>query len=148
MLVDAAGLSVYVRFVVVVVEDLEFVSGVAGAGGGEEDSAVAAGLARAGDIFGNSPLDVQLVVLEGALGLDVTGLLVYRDDAIGYDPLGGRVAVLRGNPFVEILAVEKNDRVRRRGCTGCSGRDYFGLGRPDFCVFRLGGWLLGEDGGR
>ena len=75
LLVDAAGLAVDVGLVVVGVEDLQFVAGVAGAGGGEEDAAVAAGLIGAGDVLGDSPLDVELVVLEGALGFDVAGRL-------------------------------------------------------------------------
>ena len=141
LLVDAAGLSVDVGLVVEVVEDLEFVSGVAGAGGGEKDSAVAAGLSGAGDAFGDSPLDVELIVLEAAFGLDVAGGFFDGDDAVVDGPLGGRVAVLRGDPLVEILAVEQDDRVRGRGGWGCAGRDDFGLGRPDFRVFGLGGGL-------
>src|SRR5207302_708530 len=81
LLVDAASLSVDVGLVVVVVEDLQFVAGVAGAGGGEKDSAVAAGLAGAGDVLGNSPFDVKLIVLESALGLDVAGVFADGEDA-------------------------------------------------------------------
>jgi len=62
LLVDAAGLAVDVGFVVVVVEDLEFVSVVSGAGGGEKDAAVAACLIGAGDVLGDSPLDVELML--------------------------------------------------------------------------------------
>src|SRR5450432_1396170 len=151
LFVDAAGLAVDVGFVVVVVEDLEFVAGVAGAGGGEEDSAVAAGLAGAGDVLGNFPFDVQLIALESAFGLDVAGVFADGDDAAGDGPLGGSVAVLSGDPFVEILAVEEDDRVGGRGGWCRPGGDDFGLGLPDFRVFGFGGGLglglLGECGG-
>src|SRR5438270_11997859 len=62
LLVDAGGLAVDVGLIVVAVEDLQFVAGVPGAGGGEKDSAVAAELAGAGDGLGNFPFDVKLVV--------------------------------------------------------------------------------------
>src|SRR5262249_16697506 len=70
LLVDAAGLSVHVGVVLVGVEDLELVTGVAGAGGGEKDAAVAACLAGAGDVCGDLPLEMELVVLESTLRLD------------------------------------------------------------------------------
>ena len=57
LLVDAAGLAVYVGFVVVVVEDLQLVSVVAGPSRGEKNAAVAASLTTAGDVLGNFPLD-------------------------------------------------------------------------------------------
>ena len=62
LLVDAASLAVDVGLVVVVVEDLKLVSVVAGAGGGEKYAAVAACLIGAGDVLGDSPLNVKLVV--------------------------------------------------------------------------------------
>ena len=71
LLVDAAGLAVDVGLVVVRIENLQLVAGVAGPGGGQEHAAVAARLAGAGDVLGNLPLDVQLVVLEAPLRLDV-----------------------------------------------------------------------------
>ena len=142
LFVDAPGLSVDVSLVVVVVEHLEFVSGVLRAGGGEEDPAVAAGLACAGYVLRNSPLNVELVVSEGTFGLDVARGLAYQHGAVGDGPLGGGVAVLGGDPLVEIFAVEENDRVGGRGGWRRAGSDHFGFWLPDFRVFRLGGGLL------
>ena len=148
LLVKTAGLAIDVGFVVVVIEHLQFVAGVAGAGGGEKDSAVAAELAGAGYVLGNFPFDVKLVVLESALSLDVAGGLVDGEDAVGDGPVGGSGAILGGDPFVEILAVEEDDCVGGRGAAGCAGRDDLGLGLPDFGVFGLrrglGLGLLGE----
>lgn len=138
LLVQAAGHSVDIGLVVVGIEDLQFVASIAGAGGGEEDSAVAAGLAGTGDIGGNLPLYVELVVLEAAFGLDVALCLADSEYIAGDDPFGRRL-VLVGNPFVFILAIEEDDSVRGgRGETGGCG-NYFGSWIPDFGVFRLGG---------
>src|SRR6516162_1535821 len=52
--VDAGGLSVDIRLVVIGIEHLKFVSGVTRAGGGRENTAIAAGLPRAGDVLGTS----------------------------------------------------------------------------------------------
>ena len=70
------------------------------------------------------------------------GGLVHGHDAVGNSPLGGSGAVLRGNPLVQILAVEEDDRVGRRGSAGCTRSDDLRLGLPDFGVFGLGGRLL------
>src|SRR5258708_7123168 len=90
---------------------------------------------------------MQLIVLKCALGLDIAGLLVHGDNAVGDGPLGGSGAVLRRNPFVEILAVEEDDGVGGSGGWRGSGRDDFGLGLPDLGVLGLGSGLLGEGSG-
>ena len=97
LLVDAARLAVHVGLVVVRIEDLQLVAGVAGSGRGEEHAAVAARLAGAGDVRRNPPLEVQLVVREAALRLDVAGRLVDGQDAVGDRPLGRRL-VLASTP--------------------------------------------------
>ena len=91
---------------------------------------------------------MELVVVEGAFGFDIAGALGDGHDAVGDGPFGGRGAVLRGDPLVEILAVEQDDRVGRRRGAGGGRSDDLGLGRPDFCVFGLGRGrgLLGGDG--
>ena len=151
LFVDAAGLAVDVGFVVVVVEHLQLVASVAGAGGGEEDSAVAAGLAGTGDVLGDFPLDVKLIIFEGAFGLDVAGVFADGDDAVCDGPLGGSAAVLGGDPFVEIFAIKEDDGIGGRGGWRRAGGDDFGLGLPDFGVFGfrsgLGLGLLRECGG-
>ena len=53
---------------------------------------------------------MQLVVLEAALRLDVAGLLVDRQDAVGDDPRRGGL-VLRRDPLIQVLAVEEDDGV-------------------------------------
>ena len=147
LLVDAAGLSVHISFVVVVVEHLQFVAGIAGAGRGKNDSAVAAGLAGAGHVLGNSPFDMKLIVLKAALGLDVAGIFADGDDAGGDGPLRGSGAILGRDPLIEILAVEEHNRVGGRGSTRSAGGYDFGLGLPDLRVFGLGsGGLLSKCG--
>src|SRR5580692_3466771 len=152
LLVDAAGHAVDVGGVLVGVEDLEFVAGVFGAGGGEEESAVATELAGAGDVGGDSPFEVELIVLEGAAGFDVAGVFVHRQDAVGDDPLGGGV-VLGGDPFVEVFAVEEDYRVGGWGGGGGAWGHDCGDGLADFGVFGFrrrsggrfvkGGWRRG-----
>src|SRR5207237_4847793 len=87
LFVDAGGLAVDVGGVVVGVHDLEFVAGVAGAGGGEEDAGVAARLGFAGDVFGNLVFEVELVVAKAFFGFDVAGLFVDGQDAVVDAPL-------------------------------------------------------------
>ena len=83
---------------------------------------------------------MKLVVLELSFGLDVAdaGSLLHGEDAVVDDPLRAGV-VLRGDPFVEIRAVEEMDGVRGRSLVGCAGRDDRWLGGPDFGLFGL--WL-------
>jgi hypothetical protein len=136
LFVDAAGLAVDIGFVVVGVEDLQLVSGVAGAGGGEKDAAVAARLAAAGDVLRDSPFDVELVIAEGVFGFDISGGLADGKDAVGDGPFGGGV-ILSGNPLVKIFAVEEDECVGGSRGVGGTGRDDGGDRLPDFRVLRF-----------
>ena len=145
LLVKAADHAVDVGLVVVGVEDLQLISGVFGAGRSQEQSAVATQLARAGNVFGNSPFDMELLVPEGALGLNIASGFIYCDHTVGDDPFRRGRAVLRRHPLVQILAVEQDDCVRGR-CSAGSARHYHpGLRLPDFGVFRFGCGLLGVE---
>src|SRR5579863_3694769 len=152
LLVETAGHAVDVGFVVVGVENLKFVAGVAGSERGEKDSAVAARLAAAGDVLGDAPLDVELVVLERAFGLDVAdaGRFADGEDAVVDVPARGAV-ILCGDPLVLILSVEENNGVGGRSGVGRTRCDDGGFRLPDLGVFRLGlvlGWSdEGKDGG-
>src|SRR5215469_17231289 len=89
---------------------------------------------------------MELVVVEGAFGLDIAGALGDGNNAVGDNPLSRLRAVLRGNPFVEIFAIEKNDGIGRGLAAFGGGRDDFGLGLPDFSVLGFGLLRLGERG--
>ena len=80
------------------------------------------------------------------LGFDVARAFGDGEEAVGDGPAGGGV-VLRGDPFVLVLAVEEDDGVGGRSATGIAGRDHGGDGLPDFSLFRLGLGLLGGEGG-
>src|SRR3954451_5830833 len=148
LLVDAGRLPIHVRLIVVGVEDLHFVACITRAGGGQEQSAIPPRLTRPRDILRNSPFEMQLIVLEHALGLDVSSRFVDSDYSVGDVPFSGCGAVLGRNPLVEILSVEQNDRVRGRRPTGCTRSNNFGLRLPDFRIFGFGlrgGGLLGKN---
>src|SRR3546814_464748 len=61
LLVDTARLTVDVRVVLIAVDDLKFVPFVSLARGGEEQAAVPARLALAGDAGGNAIFEVELI---------------------------------------------------------------------------------------
>jgi hypothetical protein len=84
---------------------------------------------------------MKLIILEAALGLDVPRRLIDEERAVGDHPLRRRV-VLRRDPFVEILSVKQDDRVRGSCPAGRAGSDHFGNRLPDFGVLRLG--ILGR----
>jgi hypothetical protein len=91
---------------------------------------------------------VELVVPESAPGLDVAGAFGDREQPLGDDPLC-RCVVLRGDPFVLILAIEEDDGVRGRRVAGGAGRDDGRDGLPDFRVLGFGfGFLGGDKNGR
>jgi hypothetical protein len=92
LLVDTPSLAVDVRFVVVRIENLQLVAGIAGAGGGEKDAAIAARLTAAGDILRDLPLDVELIVPKAPLGFDIadTWRFAHSQYTVGDDPFGGR----------------------------------------------------------
>src|SRR5271163_3565891 len=72
LLVEAARHAVHVRLVLVRIEYLQLISVVARPSGSKKHTAVASSLTSAGDVCGNFPLEVKLVVLEAPLGLDVS----------------------------------------------------------------------------
>ena len=85
LLVDAASLTVNVSLVVIRIENLQLISGVARAGGGQKYSAIAACLTAATDVLRN-PFEVELIVLERSPGLNVPRSLIHGHHAIGDDP--------------------------------------------------------------
>src|SRR5262252_2411478 len=88
---------------------------------------------------------MELIVVKGALGLDVAGALGDGEDAVGDVPFRRLRAVLGGNPFVEMFSREENDGVGGWLAAFRSGGNYLGLRLPDLSVFRFGGGLLGVD---
>ena len=86
LLVDAASLTVNVSLVVIRIENLQLISGVARAGGGQKYSAIAACLTAATDVLRNLPFEVELIVLERSPGLNVPRSLIHGHHAIGDDP--------------------------------------------------------------
>src|SRR6185295_11473836 len=120
------------------IHDLQFVPGVAAAGGGEEEAGVAAALGFSGDVFGNEVFEVELIVVKAFFGFDVAGFFIDGHDAVVDQPLGGGF-VLDSDPFVEVVAVEENDGVGGRGGRDDrAGGDDFWDRLPDFGVFGLG----------
>ena len=57
LFVDASGLSVHVGFVVIAIQNLDFIHVL------QEDAAVAASLACAGDVFRYATIDMQLEII-------------------------------------------------------------------------------------
>ena len=86
LLVNTSRHTIHVCRIVVRVEHLQFVTGVARARGREKNSAVAARLARSGDVFGDSPLDVKLIILESPLGLNISRRFIHGHNSVGDDP--------------------------------------------------------------
>src|SRR5207249_3529087 len=135
LFVDAGRLAIHVGRIVVGVHNLQLIAGVAGAGGGEEEAGVAAGLAFAGDVFGDEVFEVELVVGKAFFGFDVAGGFEDGDDAVVDGPLGGGF-VLDGDPLIEVVAVEEDDGVGgRSGRDGRAGGDHFGRRLPLLGVF-------------
>ena len=95
--VEGAGLAVWVGFVVVALEDLDFVEAH------EEAAAVAAGLALDFAACGDEPLEMDLDGAEFFLGLD--GFFIGDHDAIADEPCGW--AAVAG-PGVEVGAIEED----------------------------------------
>jgi hypothetical protein len=116
---------------------LQLIAVVARTGGSQEHTAISARLTGAGNVCRDFPLDVKLIVLEVLLGFDVSRLLVHREDAVRDGPFSRRLVVLGGDPLIEVLAVEQDDRVRRRRAAFVAGRHFRRNGLPDFGVFRF-----------
>jgi len=83
--VDGSGLAIGVGFVVVGIEDLNFVIAH------QEDTAVTAFLAFAVGRRGLGEFDVELAITEGSFGVDVAGVRNYFHVAIFHFPLSGAV---------------------------------------------------------
>ena len=106
LLVDAARLAVRIRLVVIAVEDLDLILVL------QENAAVPPALALPGNAHRDAPFKMQLETAELFFRPDVAGRLVDREDAVVDDPPG--ISAPDGLPGIEILPVEKDDRVRRR----------------------------------
>src|SRR5581483_6855961 len=106
LLVKAARHAIYVGLIVVGIKDLQFVSGIAGTCGRQEQAAVASRLTGSSNVLRDLPLHMKLVIMECALGFNVAGTFGHGHHAISNGPLGWLGAVLRRNPFVKILPVE------------------------------------------
>src|SRR6185312_8622977 len=130
-----------IGLVVIVIEDLQFVAGVALAGRGEEETAVAAGLVTAGDVLGDAEFQVQLIVGKVLLGLDITRLLVDGEDATGDDPVR-RSLIGCFDPLVFILTVEEDHGIGRRVAYFFGGRDDGRHRAIDFGGTVIGGIVL------
>ena len=121
MFVNAAGLSVHVCLVVIAIQHLDFIHVL------QEDAAVAASLACAGDVFRYAPFDMQLEVLEFLFCQDVAFLLVYSENAVFYDPFGG--AALSVLPSGKVFSVKQDDGIGRGAvCLDVTRSDTFGCG--------------------
>src|SRR3546814_18688714 len=90
LLLESARLTVVLRVFLIAVDDLKFVPFVSLARGGEEQAAVPARLALAGDAGGNAIFEVELIAAEGLAGLDVAGLLRHRPNTARHRPERGR----------------------------------------------------------
>jgi len=110
LFVDAAGLSIDIGLIVIVVQYLQLISIVALTGAGEENTAVAPGLVGARDIGGYPVFDVQLIVREGFFCLYITGFFIDRENTVADDPFGG-TAVAYVYPVVKIFPIEEDDRI-------------------------------------
>src|ERR1022692_2206455 len=88
---------------------------------------------------------MELIIPEGALGLNIASGFIYCDHTVGDDPFRRGRAVLRRHPLVQILAVEQDDCVRGRCSAGSAWRYHLRLRMPDFGVFRFGCGLLGVE---
>jgi len=104
--VNGARLAVGVGFVFVGIEDLNFV------GVHQVDAAVAAFLALTARRRGFHKFDVKLAIAEGVLRVNVVSVGDDFGVAVFDFPIGG--GAVFGDPFVESLAIEKDDGVGRR----------------------------------
>src|SRR6185312_16626386 len=111
LLVYTAGLAVDVGLVVVRIENLQLIPVVAGSSGGEKHATVAARLTASGDVRGDFPFNVKLVVFKAFLGFDVSSVLVHGHDAVVDFPFSRRLVLYR-YPLIQILAIEQDDRAR------------------------------------
>src|ERR1035438_8647071 len=108
LLINTPCLPVGIGPVIVGIQNLQLVAGIAAAGRRQKHTAVAARLVGSGDIFGNSPFNAELVIVEEALGFDIAraARLAYRKHAILYGPISRRF-VARVYPLVEVLSIDR-----------------------------------------
>src|SRR5437868_2882767 len=89
LLVDAASHAIDVGLVLIGIEDLQFISTIFSASGGEKHPTVAARLAAPGNVLRNFPFDVKLIITKTAFSFDVACRFVHCDYAARNRPLGG-----------------------------------------------------------
>jgi WD40 repeat protein len=137
LLINASCLTVDIGLVVVGIENLQLVSGVAATGRRQKDAAIAARLIGPGDILGDLPFNMELEIVELAFGFDIAraARLAHRHDSIADDPIGRRF-ITRVHPLVQIPSIEQNDGVGSWRGIDSAGRHDFGHGLPDFRVLR------------
>ena len=117
--VHRGNLAIGISFAVVRIQHLNFVKAH------QEDAAVTAVLVFAFGRIGLAKLDMELAIAEVVFSTDVAGLGRNFKVAVFDFPRGG-APILFLDPFGEVFAVEKHDRVRRRFArcilrTGCAG---------------------------
>src|SRR5580698_8926287 len=93
---------------------------------------------------------MELVVGEGAFGLDIPRALINGQDSIRDDPIGGG-AVGNLDPFVFVLTIEEDDSVGGRVTTFCArgyDRRYRRIDFRGTMIFDRVVRKLGPDDGR
>src|SRR5579859_1990398 len=103
--VDRSGLAVEVGFVLIRVEDLQFVPSL------QNNSAVAPALAFTAHCSRSRPLDMQLAIPEGFPGTDAAGPV---DSCHSVLDLPAGLAPAFALPLRQITAIKKDDGVGRR----------------------------------
>lgn len=126
--IDGGGLAISVSFVLVRIEDLNFVNSH------QEHTAIASFLAFPFWRNWLIKLDVQLAIAEWLLCVDVAGFSHNFSVAVFYFPFSG--AIILSEPLRKIFAVEQDDSVGwgfagRIRSARCSGRDDRGHGAID-----------------
>ena len=101
-------------------------------------TAVSPILIHAGKIHREFPLHVELEIAESPFSFDVSDAagFVHHKHAVANDPFRRRL-VFRLHPFVQVLTVEENDRIRGGRGTVSSGRHDFRRRLTDLRFFRI-----------
>ena len=108
LFVDGSHLPVYIGFVIVVVQHLNFVEVI------EEHPAVAAALAFPLYLSRGAPFNVQLQVPEIPFGLYITGFVLYGHTPIGVQMPDYLRTIPGHDPLFKTAAIEKDN-----GIAGC-----------------------------